>query len=243
MYYQFDYTIPNFICDNHDTLTMWGCARLLQQAADNHTKLFGIGFQQLIQQHKAWVLCHTYYDVRRLPVDYEQVTVRTWSRGTNGLYAWRDFQMIDKDGNVIVAASTSWVVIDTDARRVVRLGDVVEGFEHHPDLATDLDKLPRLRMPQGVEGELVVDGQPVVLSMLDHTQHVNNSEYIKWVFDHLPEDCTTAAPFKLHVEYVKETKPGQKVFIKRHRCPDTGELMFQIDNTDSPAAVIVSLQK
>lgn len=243
MIYQFDYTIPNFICDNHDTLTMWGCARLLQQAADNHTKLFGIGFQQLIQQHKAWVLCHTYYDVRRLPVDYEVVTIRTWSRGTNGLYAWRDFEMIDKDGNIIVAASTSWVVIDTDARRVVRLGEIVEGFEHHPNLATDIDKLPRLRVPQDTSAQLIVEGQPVVLSMLDHTQHVNNSEYIKWVFDHLPEGYTTAAPFKLHVEYIKETQPNDKVNIILHRRSDTDELMFQIDNSQSKGAVIVTLQK
>lgn len=243
MYYQFDYTIPNFICDNHDTLTMWGCARLLQQAADNHTKLFGIGFQQLIQQHKAWVLCHTYYDVRRLPVDYEQVTIRTWSRGTNGLFAWRDFQMIDKDGNVIVAASTSWVVIDTEARHVVRLGEIVNGFEHHPDLATDIDKLPRLRVPKDSVPEQLVVGQPVNLSMLDHTQHVNNAEYIKWVFDHLPEGYTTAAPFKLHVEYIKETQPGEEVSISLHRLPENNELLFQIDNSQTSAAVIVTLQK
>lgn len=243
MYYQFDYTIPNFICDNRDTLTMWGCARLLQQAADNHTKLFGIGFQQLIEQHKAWVLCHTYYDVRRLPVDYEQVTVRTWSRGTNGLYAWRDFQMIDKEGNVIVAASTSWVVIDTEARRVVRLGEIVEGFEHHPDLATEFDKLPRLRQPKDAEGELLVEKKPVLLSMLDHTQHVNNSEYIKWVFDHLPEGYSTAAPFKLHVEYIQETKPGEEVAIKLHRNADNGELLYQIDNSHCESAVLVTLNK
>lgn len=240
MYYSFDYTIPNFLCDNHDTLTMWGCARLLQQAADNHTKLFNIGFQSLIAQHKAWVLCHTYYDVRRLPVDYEEVNIKTWSRGTDGLYAWRDFEMTDKAGNVIVAGATSWVVIDTDARKVVRLGEIIEGFEHHPDLATNLDKLPRIRMPKGAEPELIVEHQPVKLSMLDHTQHVNNAEYIKWIFDNLPEGTTTAAPFKLDLEYIQETHPDEEVSIALLKRDDG--LLFQIKNSRT-TAVLATLKK
>lgn len=236
MYYTLPYTIPNFICDNHDTLTAWGCARLLQQAADNHTKLFGIGFQQLQQQHKAWVLCRTYYDVRRLPVDYEEVTIRTWSRGTDGLYVWRDFEMTDKDGAVIVASTTSWVIIDTDARHVVRLGAIVEGFEHHPVKATDLDSLGRIRFPKGEEGDLVVAHQQVRHSMLDHTQHVNNAEYIKWIFDNLPQGVTAQAPFVLDVEYQQETRPDEEVSIHRLRRED-GSLMFKISNNRATAVL------
>jgi len=236
MYYTLPYTIPNFICDNHDTLTAWGCARLLQQAADNHTKLFGIGFQQLQEQHKAWVLCRTYYDVRRLPMDYEEVTVRTWSRGTDGLYAWRDFEMTDSQGTVIVAGATSWVVIDTNARHVVRLGEIVKGFESHPDMATDRDKLGRIRFPKGEEGELVVEHQQVKYSMLDHTQHVNNAEYIKWIFDNLPEGTTQSAPFKLDVEYLQETRPDDEVSIHRLCQPD-GTLLFKISNPRTTAVV------
>lgn len=241
MYYTLPYTIPNFICDNHDTLTAWGCARLLQQAADNHTKLFGIGFQQLQEQHKAWVLCRTYYDVRRLPSDYEEVTVRTWSRGTDGLYAWRDFEMTDSQGTVIVAGATSWVVIDTEARHVVRLGEIVKGFESHPDMATDRNKLGRIRFPKGEEGELVVERQPVKYSMLDHTQHVNNAEYIKWIFDNLPEGMTPSAPFKLDVEYQQETRPDEEVSIHRLTLPD-GTLMFKISNSRT-TAVVATLNK
>ena len=236
MYYTLPYTIPNFICDNHDTLTAWGCARLLQQAADNHTKLFGIGFQQLQEQHKAWVLCRTYYDVRRLPMDYEEVTVRTWSRGTDGLYAWRDFEMTDSQGTVIVAGATSWVVIDTNARHVVRLGEIVKGFESHPDMATDRDKLGRIRFPKGEEGELVVEHQQVKYSMLDHTQHVNNAEYIKWIFDNLPEGTTQSAPYKLDVEYLQETRPDDEVSIHRLCQPD-GTLLFKISNPRTTAVV------
>ncbi|MCQ2295201.1 MAG: thioesterase [Bacteroidales bacterium] len=238
MIYQFDFTIPNYLCDNHDTLNMWGCARLMQQGADDHTKLFGIGFSQLIQDHKAWVLCRTFYDVRRLPKEYERVTVRTWSRGTDGLYAWRDFEMLDEQGNLLVACATSWVILDTEARHVLRLGELIEGFEHHPQQATDKDKLGRIRMPRGAEPQLIVEHQPVLLSMIDHTQHVNNAEYVKWVFDHLPEGASTQAPFRLDVEYIRETHPGDAVSIAHHYQADNNTHYFRIDNSQSTAVIV-----
>lgn len=236
MYYRMPYTIPNFICDNHDRLAAWGCARLLQQAADGHTDLFGIGFRQLQEQHKAWVLCRTYYDVHRLPMDGDAVEVRTWSRSTDGLYAWRDFELTDGSGAVLVAATTSWVVIDTDSRRVARLGEIVRGFESHADCATDAVLPRRLRFPQGEKGELVAERQPVRHSMLDHTQHMNNAEYVRWIADSLPGGEGVAAPFELDVEYLQETRPGETVDIRRLRQPD-GSLMLRIDNPRATAVV------
>jgi acyl-ACP thioesterase len=167
-------------------------------------------------------------------MDYEEVTVRTWSRGTDGLYAWRDFEMTDSQGTVIVAGATSWVVIDTNARHVVRLGEIVKGFESHPDMATDRDKLGRIRFPKGEEGDLVVAHQQVRHSMLDHTQHVNNAEYIKWIFDNLPQGVTAQAPFVLDVEYQQETRPDEEVSIHRLRRED-GSLMFKISNNRATA--------
>lgn len=228
MYYSFDYEIPNFLCDNRDTLTMWGCARLMQQAADNHTKLFGIGFEHLSKHDKAWVLCHTYYDVRRMPKEYEVVKVRTWSRLTDGLYAWRDFEMTDEAGNVIVAATTSWVVIDMVKRRVVRLGEILQGFESHPDKATPYDRMPRIRMPKDAVPQLVEEHKKICYSMLDHTQHVNNAEYIKWIFDNLPAGATPEAPYQLDVEYYQETHPDEEVSISIHH--QDGKHYYQIDN-------------
>ena len=155
--------------------------------------------------------------------------VRTWCRCTDGLYAWRDFEMTDQQGNVIVAAATSWVVIDTDKRRVVRLGDIIQGFESHPDKATSLDKLPRIRMPKEAVPVMLENHKKVCYSMLDHTQHVNNAEYIKWIFDHLPTDVAPEAPYQLDVEYYQETHPDEEMAISLYR-QDT-KLYYKVDNT------------
>ena len=91
---------------------------------------------QLIAEGKAWVLSRMYYDVSRLPAEDQQVTVRTWSRGTDGLFAFREFQLIDAQG-VAVSCTSYWVIIDLNTRHVLLMHDLIDGFETHPDMATD----------------------------------------------------------------------------------------------------------
>ena len=98
MYYTDTVTIPNYICDQYDHISLWGLARLFQESAGHHAETAGMGFRQLIDRGKAWVLSRMYYVIDRMPKEGETVTVRTWSRGTDGLFAFRDFQLIDSQG-------------------------------------------------------------------------------------------------------------------------------------------------
>lgn len=237
MYYTHDYIIPNFLCDQHDTLTMWGVARLFQEVAGLHVDHEGVGFTTLIQEGKAWVLCRAFYEVHSLPHEGEQITLKTWSRGTDGLFAFREFQLFDSLGTLLVASTAYWAVIDIKSRHVMRIQEMMSRFESHPDFATSRTALPRLRMPKVIEAPVVAQF-PVRPSMLDHTGHVNNAEYVKWVFDYLPDKDYQEAPFRFAIEYLLETQPSESVTLSRTASPDA--TLFQINNTRS-LAVIASL--
>lgn len=177
MYYTDTVTIPNYLCDCRDRLTMWGLARLLQESAGHHAETAQMGFRQLIERGKAWVLCRMYYEVDRLPMEGETVTVRTWSRGTDGLFAFREFELLDPQG-VAVTCSTYWVIIDMLSRKAVRIRDYWAGIETHDDCATSRSSLDRLRVPKDAGNPLSATSFPVKSSMLDHTFHVNNARSI-----------------------------------------------------------------
>ena len=243
MYYTDTLTIPNYLCDCRDTLTMWGLARLLQESAGHHAETAQMGFRQLIERGKAWVLCRMYFAVERMPKDGENVTVRTWSRGTDGLFAFRDFQLIDSKG-VAVTCSTYWVIIDFASRKAIRIHDYWAAIETHPDFATDRHQLDRLRIPRDAGEPLLAAQFAVRPSMLDHTFHVNNAEYIKWIFDHLPEGDNSLTQWKgtrFFIEFLSETKPDETVSI--YCYPPAGDATtsyFRIVNPRS-AAVVASL--
>ena len=255
MYFTYSYLIPNFLCDRNDTLTMWGVARLFQEVAGFHVDAANMGFSTLISQGKAWVLCRAHYQVEKLPHEGEHIMLKTWSRGTDGLYAFREFQMYDQQGNILVASTANWAIIDYNARHVVRLQDMMDHFESHPEFATDCQKLGRLRLPKEASFAPPVAQFSVKPSMLDHTGHVNNAEYIKWIFDNLPHTDFLSAPFCFNIEYLMETQLTETVTLSHCQLPECANVAcsssaaprrvstyFQITNPRS-VAVIANLIK
>ncbi|MBP5645653.1 MAG: hypothetical protein J6W95_06965, partial [Bacteroidales bacterium] len=119
--------------------------------------------------------------------------------------------------------------------------DLMDGFEYHPDLATDRETPSRVRVPRQATEPQAVDQFHVKPSMLDHNNHVNNAEYIKWVFDNLAADTLKDehAGFRFTIEYYQETPPDDTVSV--FRIPTDGATYFQIANSRS-VAVTAELQ-
>jgi acyl-ACP thioesterase len=125
----------------------------------------------------------------------------------------RDFRMSDRDGNVLLDASTGWLLVDT------------AGFRPHPP-----DALP-IPLPVNDHGRALEDPlrkilplpgihaayeRKVFLSDLDVNDHVNNARYLEWIFD-----CYDDAYVRSHtlvflqVNYVGETTLGDSVALSR----------------------------
>lgn len=224
MFFTEDFTLSTLICDQDDVLTLWGLARLFQDIADNHSSSLGVGYEDLKPQHKAWVLTHVYYSVLRLPLAGERLTLKTWAKPDNGLIAPRDYQLFDSEGNVCASCTSNWVILDMDKRRVCRLGSVLGRFEYENDDATPYSRLDKIKMPTNMQRLKHLD---VPYSSLDHTRHVNNAEYIKWICDSIPEICTSRSISnntdrntigvnrrpeitEFSINYLKETKYGDQ---------------------------------
>lgn len=237
--YQFNIKIPNYICDQYDTLSMWGLARIFQEAADKHASMEGVGFSQLKQDNKAWVLIRVYYKIDRLPNEGEEVTAKTWSRGNDGLFAFREYTLTDPDGNLLVSSTSYWAIIDLLQRKAVRLHNLMNNFKDITDLATDRATLDRVRIPKQDEEPLPVAEFPVKPSMLDHNGHVNNAEYIKWVFDNLNTETLKDIHrnFRFTIEYFQETPPNDTVSV--FRIPTDNSTYFKISNSRSVAVKAV----
>ena len=49
------------------------------------------------------------------------VTVKTWSRDTNKLYTYRDFEIYDENNNLICIASSKWVLLSTKTGHITQI--------------------------------------------------------------------------------------------------------------------------
>ena len=231
MIYQQKLEIPSYLCDEHDRLHAWAAVRLCQEVTEYHGNATGIGFNTLLAQNRAWVLTRALYNIYRLPEAFEAVELSTWSRGHNGLVAWRDYRMVDGSGKTLLTGTSYWPMIDMTTRHVLRLNEVIDGYESHDILATEHRELQKIKLPDMQEPDHAMQ-RPVAYAMLDHTRHVNNSEYIRLIFDMLHDaDFDTMYPFVLELNYNMETKLGDTLRIAHRRVGN--EHFLRIDNSSS----------
>lgn len=235
MIYKQQVEVPSYLCDDNDRLHVWAAVRLCQEVTEYHGNATGIGFKTLVAQNRAWVITHALYHFYRLPDAFERIMLNTWSRGNNGLIANRDYRVQTESGETLLTGTSAWVLIDMQTRRVMRLNDVIANYENHPECATEYEKLNKMQIPEMTDVDLALQRQ-VSYAMLDHTQHMNNSEYIRMIFDCLHErGFTTAQPFTLEINFAHESRLGDTLNLY-HKQVD-GLQYIQINNSKGTSIV------
>lgn len=235
MIYKQQIAIPSYLCDIDDRLHTWAAVRLCQEVTEYHGNATGIGFKKLLEQNRAWVIVRGLYNVYRLPEAFEHVELSTWSRGNNGLIAFRDYRMVNDKGEVLLTGTSQWPLIDMTTRRALRLHDIIADYENHDILATEHSSIDKIVLPEMSDNNLMATHK-AAFSMVDHTRHMNNSEYIKLMFDSLHEaGFDPHKPFCLELNYQLETRPDELLKVY-HRAVD-GVHYIRIDN---PRAVSVT---
>ena len=148
------------------------------------------------------------------PKGREEVNLKTWHKGVAKLFYLRDFILSDKEENPMVLATTSWLIIDLNTRRLVRNNDLALSDTTMHAIETPADKVV---VPVDVEPELVRK-HPVTWSEIDTNGHVNNVKYAVWALDAVKTEDIKERPLKeLLINYDAEVMPGDIVKISRVR--------------------------
>ena len=114
----------------------------------------------------------------------------------------------------MVIATTSWLIIDLNTRRLVRNSDLALTDTAENAIETPAEKVV---LPVDIEPELVRK-HPVTWSEIDTNGHVNNVKYVVWAIDAVkPEDIRERPLKELLINYDAEVMPGDVVKISRVR--------------------------
>lgn len=195
--------------DAHGVLSPGGLCDYLQEAAGNHAHSLGFSVAQLLQKGLTWVLSRFRLRIERLPAAGETARVRTWPAGAEKLFALRDFEVLDGQDVRIAAATSAWLILDTAARRPVRIQSVFEP----PDAlrtprALDLG-FDRLPLPDAFDRETPVR---VRLSDLDANAHANNARIAEWIVEGIGRDEWERGSLReLDIDFLAEAMAGDAV--------------------------------
>lgn len=199
----------------------------MQEIAGEHATVLGFGYDQLKENELFWVLSRLWVKINRRPTWKEKFSITTWSRGTDGFYGYRDFQFFDEAGNCIIEATSSWLAINLETKRIQRLS-MLENIPAYNEsiLGSNPSKLP---VPSS---ESLLSFSPVLFNEIDINQHFNSGRYLERILDSYDFSFHEKNELvEFEVNFLKEGMPSDKLSVKHefkddfiHLCSVVREL-------------------
>ncbi|MGE0076590.1 MAG: acyl-[acyl-carrier-protein] thioesterase [Bacteroidales bacterium] len=230
-YYQHHLKVHSYEVDLNQNLSIPGLFNFLQEIAWEHADKLKYGFDDLQDKGWIWVLSRVEVEIYDLPKWTEELTLVTWPRGAEGIFALRDFELYSSNGDKVMAASSSWIVLDINTRRPVRINDWYMGFEFadRSSIARTAAKIS----DQSVEPTFS-EQFDVRIGDIDMNQHVNNVRYIDWAYNTFTIDhFKKSVPHKIIVNFNAEGKEGDVIKVERFNTADNNSIVNIGRVTDS----------
>ncbi|MDR1470350.1 MAG: acyl-ACP thioesterase [Spirochaetaceae bacterium] len=173
----------------------------LEEAAFGHAELLGVGYEAMMERRRVWILSRISVRMDTRPRFHENVTVSSWPRGHDRLFAVRDYE-IARDGQPLVRGRSNWIIFDPDKRRPVRPEEIMDTLPLN-DGKNALTESPAAL--GAMEGLTRAATRKALYADLDFNGHVHNTRYMQWICDLFdPEKIEQAPSISIDINYLKE---------------------------------------
>jgi medium-chain acyl-[acyl-carrier-protein] hydrolase len=217
--YEKSYKIPVYNTGHNGRLTITSLMNYIQDISAEHAELLGFGRESMLNDNKYWILSRAFTDIKEFPLWGETVTLKTWPRGTEGLFALRDIEVRTDKGRIVANATTSWVIVDIEKKMVQRPDTLIEklNIELSDEAATGRNSQKIDLIPGEASDSPPFKVRP---SDIDINEHANNVKYIQWVYDSIPLNEHREKPVTaIEINYLKEAKEGDIIIIRSAKPP------------------------
>ena len=191
-----------------------------QDVASRHAMFLGIDDFSLLEKDNAmWVVSKTKVKVNKLPLWNDEISVRTWPMGAEGVRCNRCYQIIRND-EVMINAITEWVIIDATTRTLRKVETT--SYPNDIDWITEksVDERFRRFKDDFTENDIVYK-RLVRSGDIDVTHHTNNVTYITMLLDTFSvKELENMALEEIEVSYLNESLEGETLSIYRKKRED-----------------------
>lgn len=214
MAYQFDSRVRYSEIDMNRKLTVVSLVDYFQDCSTFQSESLGYGLDYMEENHLAWMVLSWQIEIIRRPDFAEKITAVTWPYSFKAFYGYRNFALLDENGEFLAKANSVWVLMDVASGRPCRtLKEHTANFVMEPPL--EMETAPRkMQIPQESQAQ---EAFCVGSHHLDTNHHVNNGQYIRMAEAYLPADFETG---RLWVEYRQQAHLNDRIIPKVYREAD-----------------------
>jgi len=200
--------------DKSDKLTLDAVFQFFQEAAISHAENLGVGRQEMASANQAWILLRMSVLVNRRPNYCETISVRSWPRGWEKLFAIRDYEIRDKDDIPVVSARSAWLIVDMEKRRPLRPQSVMDNLPLNEGLEAVSSGIQSVTSLEERSDLQKVSERKALYTDLDYNGHVNNVRYIQWIEDTIDRELLEKAEkIRMDINYLHEILGGEVIEI------------------------------
>ena len=180
-----------------------------QNIAAAHYSEVGMSMMHLHEMGKMWVITKQKFEFFEYPLGLDKLALQTWAHEPKGLFCIRDYKYsfadngrklsanqacVDlkkmfnkddleiKDENLIMKASSMWMVIDQKTGRPIKTNEFVEGSLSFCEDNAIEGGFSKIALPEMWDFETTFS--PNVLD-IDMNKHVNNFCYCRWILSYM----------------------------------------------------------
>ena len=214
------FTIRTYEIDNKKKATLPALVKLMHEAAMQNVLRLKLSVWDLEPHQISWVLMRKKIILERLPDLGEEITIETYPAGFEKFFTYRDYKVYDSKGDRIAYASSTWLLMDTVKRRMTRIPQFildirdrfqgVENWLERPD-----GKLPKF-VTSDQQKEYLVNWHD-----LDFNMHLNNTFYVQWMLECLPDEVLKNGKLKsFDITYRQEATWKEKIISEIQQLED-----------------------
>ncbi len=182
-----DYRVEIGHIGSSNFITNHGFLELLENVACYHSDTIKFGFNEISKTHLSWVLLHWKVKVLKRVRYGETVTVKTWAGYANRFFTMRDFEVYDKNGDLICIASSKWALVNTSTKGIAKItDDIIAPYKSEEKSVFNEKDIAKLKAPQ--TSSLPSFVFKVQRKDIDVNKHMHNICYLDYALEALPED-------------------------------------------------------
>lgn len=240
--YSKQFEIYYYQIDSKQKATPVTILNFLEETAIAHSEALGLGVQTLLDKGLCWILNRWSLVMDSYPALNEHITIETWPSHFEKFYATRQFLIKDTGGNIIGRAVALWILLNFEKRRPARITeDIWSKYGFNPEEAISS---PFSALDTDFESYCSVDFN-VMRSDIDTNNHVNNSRYVDWALEAIPQEVFDSSILHiLEVEYKKELGYGCTISSQcKLFCEEKDKLQYSHRIVGADASITHSLAK
>lgn len=208
---EYEFTVSAHDTDIRNLCKLTNILNYLQESAGRHAGKYGMDSFKLLKDNIGWVLSRLKIQMLHYPEWQDKVIIRTWARGTKGVMAYRDFEILNEKREIIGKATSGWLMIDILKRRPIRPKSYTDNFPQYQEacICEELKKIPETKDKEKI---FTI---PVMYSDVDINHHVNNVKYARWQIDAIPVTALLDHSIvDFEIDFLHEARLGDTVTIE-----------------------------